>query len=410
LENLGYGRLLLPHFLARNFGIAPDLKHGVWVESNSLVESRSAALTSEVPLTSLHALRGGIVDSELSSPDSSIRFARSAIREVWTPDPGKDDNRFIRQIVRERVTTLPSRLILVVDTSRKMRESVPEITAALRELPSDLDLRMIFANDTGAFDERCSLAPNNIEQLVRWVGTRKFEGGADNVPALSRALDIAEDNSQETAIVWIHNPQPVQLTDTKMLAQRLRQPNGPRLYSIQTRLGADRVEDGLDGASSFSTVTRLGSLEFDLRKLFDELTGREPTFEYVRSNESGKEMPFGVDIKQTSAHLARLWANDQIKTFLNSPYKEWIDGADIKQNAYETELAVQYELVTPLTSAVVMEINRPQMDSIGPMPPDMAGFFPESQIEGRLLLAILAVLLVAFVSRCVRSKTPSCRY
>jgi hypothetical protein len=174
------------------------------------------------------------------------------------------------------------------------------------------------------------------------------------------------------------------------------------------------VEDALDGVSALRTVARLGSLQSDLEKLFGELTGREKAFEYVRFSESGNEPPSGVDIKQTSAHLARLWAHDQIENFATTPYPVVINGVDIRKSLETTQLGVQYQLVTPFTGAVVLENNQPYqpypIDRVEPAPPITNDVVPESHVDGRLILVILLVLVLVIGRQCLRSRTTQYTY
>jgi hypothetical protein len=291
-----------------------------------------------------------------------------------------------------------------------MREFAAQISAALQSLPTNLEVHLLLAGGTGPYEEGGNLASNDAELIGTLIRTTKFEGGADNVPAVLRAWDLAED-LQDTAIVWIHNPQPIELTRIETLKQRLRRSNGPRLYSIQTNVGPDRVEDALDGVSALRTVARLGSLQSDLEKLFGELTGREKAFEYMRFSESGNEPPSGVDIKQTSAHLARLWAHDQIENFATTPDPVAINGVDIRKSLETTQLGVQYQLVTPFTGAVVLENNQPYpIDRVEPAPPITNDVVPESHVDGRLILVILLVLLLVIGRQCLRSRTTQYTY
>ena len=89
----------------------------------------------------------------------------------------------------------------------------------------------------------------------------EFEGGADNVPALLKAWELAAEKPGNNAIVWIHSPQLLQLESVEGLRQRWeRRPYGPLLYSVQTKPGSDEIEKNLDGIHEVRTVPRVDRL------------------------------------------------------------------------------------------------------------------------------------------------------
>jgi hypothetical protein len=172
-----------------------------------------------------------------------------------------------------------------------------------------------------------------------------FNGGADNAPALLQAWDLATQTPGNNAIVWIHSPQRLMLSPVDELRRRWeQQPYGPTLYSVQTTGGADEIEKRLDGIGEVKSVARTGLLETDLTNLFAQLTGRVKTLQLVRSSKKLGKDRGGV---KTSDQLAKLWANDEVARILAPRDEMLTDEA--------TALAVRYQLVTPVSSAVVLE-------------------------------------------------------
>ena len=139
-----------------------------------------------------------------------------------------------------------------------------------------------------------------------------------------------------------------------------------------------------DGISEVRSVPRTGSLQYDLVKLFTQLTGERPSFELVRTT-TKVENPQSLEATQTSDHLARLWANDEITRILTA--------RDEKLNEAATSLAVRYQLVTPVSGAVVLETAEQYRDA-GLQPVD-AGTVPTiPEPEMVILLLIMAMFLI----------------
>lgn len=388
LEDEGHGRLLLPHFRDRNFRIPDNLTHAVWIESKTRLQSDSRSLEMEQPTATLHAVRGALLDTELSKPESTVRMFRTdGITNVWTHNSTKGDGEVVQQFVRQKQSPTRSRVVLVVDTSRAMRDSAPEISAALKALPRDFELMLILADGNGEYVEGASQKATTASalELARELDRVTFTGGADNVPALARAWDLAAQHPGVSAIVWIHSPQLLQLQSVEDLRQRWeRRPDGPTLYAVQTGNGPDRVEEKLDGVFSVESVPRMGRLQSDLEKLFAQLSGRAKMLEYVRSNEKVEQAPNFPNGKETSGHLARLWAHDEVIRLMASQDDKSIEEA--------TKLAVAYQLVTPVSGAVVLE-TKAQYAAAGLKPVD-AGTVPTiPEPEMVMLISLVAGLL-----------------
>lgn len=394
LEDEGHARLLLPHFRDRNFRIPDNLTHAVWIESKTQLQSDSKSLEKEQPAVNLHAVRGALQDSELLKPESTVRiFRANGITKVWTRNPIKGDGEIIQQFIREKQSPARSRVVLVIDTSRAMHESAPDIRAALRELPRDCELMLLLADGNGAYEEGMSqkAITASASELASELDGVAFTGGADNLPALARAWDLAAQNPSRSAIVWIHSPQLLQLQPVEELRQRWeRRPDGPILYAVQTANGPDRIEEKLDGVFAVESVPRMGTLQSDLERLFAQLSGRLNTLEFVRSNEKLEQVPNSPNTKETSGHLARIWANDEVAHLITSGDEKSVEEA--------TQLAVAYQLVTPVSGAVVLE-TKEQYTAAGlkPVEPGTVPTIPEPEMV--MLIAMVAALLLWLLYR-----------
>ena len=394
LEDEGRERLLLPHFRDRNFRIPDNLTHAVWIESTTQLQSDSKSLEAEQPAANLHAVRGALQDRELLHPESTVRmFRNDRVTQVWTRNPIKGDGEIVQQFIREKHSPARPRVVLVVDTSRTMQESAPEISAALRALPRDPEIMLLLADGNGAYEEAASQQAITARpaELARELDRVTFTGGADNVPALTRAWDLAAQSPSNSAIVWIHSPQLLQLRPVEELRQRWeRRPDGPVLYTVQVGNGPDRIEEKLDGVFSVESIPRIGTLQSDLEKLFAQLSGWSKTLEFVRSNEKLAQLPDSANARQTSGHLARIWANDEVRHLMAS--------GDEKSLEEATQLAVAYQLVTPVSGAVVLETKQ-QYTAAGltPVEPGTVPTIPEPEMV--MLIVMVAALLLWLLYR-----------
>ncbi|HEY9286184.1 MAG TPA: hypothetical protein VIP46_22220, partial [Pyrinomonadaceae bacterium] len=203
------------------------------------------------------------------------------------------------------------------------------------------------------------------------------------------------------AVVWVHGPQPVLLRPVEELRQRWeRRPDGPALYSIQTEVGPDRVSEKLDGVPAVEPVERAGDLRSDLSNLFERLAGRRAQLRFVRAAGEGAQgvpAPGGKETKETSAHLARLWASDEVARLLADRAGNRTDEA--------IKLAARYQLVTPVSGAVVLE-TKEQYQQAG-LEPVEAGSVPTIPEPEMVLLLIVAAALLTLA--CFRRRTPGGR-
>lgn len=402
LEDRATAVLRLPHFRDRNFRVADELTHSVWIEAKNALQAQTGKLTAERPRAELNALRGELKDAELSGPASAVRAARRGeLAESWTRDALQPGGRIVRQFVSEEEWAGASSVVLVVDTSARAGRWLPEVAAALKTLPPGVEVKLLPAGGNGLREEGGGeLLTGGPEQVAALAGRIETAGGADNVAALARAWDEAA-RSPRGAVVWVHGPQPVLLRPVEELRQRWeRRPDGPALYSIQTEVGPDRVSEKLDGVPAVEPVERAGDLRSDLSNLFERLAGRRAQLRFVRAAGEGAQgvpAPGGKETKETSAHLARLWASDEVARLLADRAGNRTDEA--------IKLAARYQLVTPVSGAVVLETKEQyQQAGLEPVEAGSVPTIPEPEMV-LLLIVAAALLTLAFF----RQRTPGAR-
>ena len=400
LKDPATAELLFPHFLSRNFRIPDDLKHSLWIESKAPMTTASSALTTYWGGPTWFSMRGRLDEAEFQKPETSITLSRRNVDQVWSDDPFETSGFIIRQSIQERVPTHMNRIVLVVDTSAAVNNWAHEVIEAVKSLPAEFDLKLVLAADGIVDETEKKKLIHGSPHVAAALSAASFAGGADNLPALPEAWDLATSKPGNNAIVWVHSPQLLQLHNVEELRQRWdRHPFGPALYSVQTTRGSDEIEKRLDGINEVRYVPRTAGLQTDLEGLFARLTGKVKTFEFVRTSKLEPKLDLSNSF-QTSDHLARLWANDEVARILMARDDSLRDAA--------TTLAVQYQLVTPVSGAVVLETAQ-QYRAAGLEPVD-AGTVPTiPEPEMVALLAIVTLFLSWLVYRNYRTGRGGCR-
>lgn len=392
LESREQARLLLPHFVNRNFDVPENLKHRMFLKATRPLSNDLGKVEYLPPANGKFELWGEFSDADLMRPEIAIRLSRwGSDHGIWSRNPFEVDGSLVRQSIEEKVPAHLRRMVLVVDTSASMARWQQQISRALGTLPRDIDVKMVFADADRLLEgDRRYRIGNGLDHSSAILSETEFTGGADNVPALNKAWDLAAETPGNNVIVWIHNPQSVQLESVDTLKRRFaRGPYGPTLYSVQASIGPDEVERQLDGLSEVKSVPRMGPLRSDLERLFQQLSGRVPTLEFVRSVKHPDSFPSAYEGMETSDHLARLWANDEVARILNA--------RDVLLNDAATTLAVRYQLVTPVSGAVVLETaEQYRASGLKPVDAGTVPTIPEPETVTLLLIALLFLVWLFF--------------
>jgi hypothetical protein len=331
LQRLDQAQLLLPAIIERNFAFTDALDHAIWLSGTKPLSA--PAITPSTQPAESTTLRLSIADSKLLDRPAVTTARTSGVQAAWTDLPVNGQQRTILQEVAANPGMPPRKLVLVVDLSKSMHPHLQRLCDMLAQLPEGTEISVIGASDAvadvtnGAQRSGAAL----VAALKKSLPGSACAGGADNLPALMRGWDMAEASGSQ--LLWIHGPQPEVYLDPEAMLQRLEGSPLPAVRSLQMVSGPNRL---LERMESFIPTTSIAS--GDTTALASHLTP-DPWI-HTRRELRRQESPPAGSVK-ASNHVARLWAADVARR--------------MKSRDDATRLAVQYQLVTSATGAVVLE-------------------------------------------------------
>ncbi|RYD49253.1 MAG: hypothetical protein EOP85_01985, partial [Verrucomicrobiaceae bacterium] len=246
----------LPHIIERNFGLAKDLGHGLWIQGD-----RPFSLTGPDKKSTSHKDGGGqslsaeIPDEQMMNPGTVI----STDVPSGEPPVVFCEDRFAkpeeRILVREPVLNeIPGaeKLVVVVDGSASVEAARHWITKALATQDAGR-LVLLLADDTAR-----AITLNDL-------GSSRFSGGRDNEPALREGIRLAREKG--IPLVWLHGPQAVKLSRTEALLQLLeRGTDRPVIHDVEIVSGPNRLAEAIYQTGCVRRGPSLSEPEHDLAR------------------------------------------------------------------------------------------------------------------------------------------------
>jgi hypothetical protein len=322
-----------------------------------------------------HVLRIDVADDQLNGERATISLERTALENIWVRDASSTEHLVKQSISAQRIQS-PGRIAVVIDGSKAMASMADRVADAIGKLPNDREVLLVLANDDLEGSQVRALTASAAAKAIR---TGTFIGGHDNTEALTAALDALAGESNG-GLVWVHGPQPVLLATTDWIQQRLaRGGSVAHWYDVQVAPGLNAIVSEIEAEQAIEnlSVPELGAL-------LDRWRTGAAEMQIVRERVAIVGSPTLLDDEQTSTHLARLWARDEVSRLIH---------AQPASRERAIEIAARYQLVTPVTGAVVLETQQ-QYDAAGltPVPPGTVPTIPEPE-EWALMAVVLATLL-----------------
>lgn len=387
LLSLELAELRLPRIIKSNFRTADSLESGLWIETASQVHTaptplKRQTLDGKPVLVGVHDTR---------DPQPLILRRDASRSRAWAPDPTSGDNAVVVQELVEMHTNAPARLAVVIDGSAAMADHRDTLIDAIKAIADGLPTAVLIAGDSV---QRLTDGLQPMDQALRdqsiaHVQSMAFIGGMDNVPALQAAWDSAAGEADQGAILWLHGPQPLLIAAPDALAARWEhRPGAVRLIDMQPTPSVNRVLDKLHHVAPIVTVAP------------DQITSvlsAQSSLQMRRTLHTTPADDLG-DAHRASSHIVRLWAFEQTLAMLTSS----------ERNAQRKAAnhAVKYQLVTPVSAAVVLETAQQYADAgLEPVDPDSVPVVPE---PSGLMLAGVATWLLMRRRRDCASRSAHC--
>lgn len=374
-----------PHFIERNFGIGTSFTHQATLSGNNPVQGSDSRYKSEPAQAGKHILRAQLTEKEMASPENRVLLARSPRSTIaWSTDRKGLPGHVVQQDLSTVGGTLPRRAVIVVDGSKSMKPFRNDIAEALRQLPDGLEISVWIAGDVPT--ELVPITKNDkalgdlTDQRLRQF---YWAGGQDNLPTLIKAWESAR-GIKESVLVWIHSPQPEELIRAQTQPQTLLWSNassGPTVHELQVLPGPDAVMSRIYANVHIASVERRGTVQADLSALFQGWRPEKLHWMARRERKPDSKVSMSHTGMESSDHLCRLWAFDEVLRLIES-----------KKTPEAVRLAQQYQLVTPVSGAVVLETKQQYQDAgLEPVSADSVPVVPEPG-----MLALVVMGLVAF--------------
>jgi hypothetical protein len=375
LESPDRGHFAWPEFIERNFKLAPEFKHAVWMESPMKLASANSALAASQNAQKVFSLHGNLADNALGEV---LVDRPGETRAVWTPAlvPGQ----IIRQRIEESEPGTVSRVVLVIDGSAAVKQWKESLVEAVGQIPPETELALVMADDNPSTPASPARADKQtISAVTGRLEHFHFSGGCDNLPALEQGWDLAA-AADHGAVIWIHDTQPVLLSPADSLRQRMERGGRPvSICDVQLRPGPNRIAEQLDGLRLFKVVPLSGgALAGGLKKQFDVLEGKIHPLELIRDCVTNST----ADGVQVGRHIERLWAKDEAGRL-----------ASARRADDASKLAAGQQLVTPFSGAVVLETKQQyEQNNLTPAAANTVPVVPEPSTVA-LLIAGTALML-----------------
>ncbi|AJP71291.1 hypothetical protein TS85_05010 [Sphingomonas hengshuiensis] len=340
----GTRSLALPMIADRNFDIAREQPHHVWIESDTGISGPAGLAATRA--NGKVGVRGTIPDATYASLHPQLGVApilAATNRSAVVPRQGEQPALTVIQRILREDAARPAALAIVVDGSKGNEAVAGALVKALDALPAGLPVSLRIAAETPVV---VALAPWSSEQrarVERALADARFVGGQDNVPAVA---DAAGDAARSDAVLlWVHGAQPVVSAGSHaQLHQMLdRSAMLPRLVRYQAQPGPALSGSGQPWFETARFVAPGASPATDLPLLLRDLTQAGPVWRIERSTAPVQ----GAD--RGSIHIARLWAAGGAVGALR--------GKPADRTAAIT-LARRLNVVTPVSGAVVLATDR----------------------------------------------------
>lgn len=394
--------MVMPAIIAHNFAINDDVQHALWLESKNDIKldlglgldidlelgDSTLANNSDIKHTSTqgdeYRIRGNLANSLLTNP-FKVLSAKRDISKTQTIARFQDFPT-VKQTVTKATSQPANALMLIVDGSAGLAPHKQALITAIKQLPNNANLGLIIASNPLISVDVARIEDSHQQLLIDTINDYDFVGGQDNTQAITKAI-LALENTDDAQVLWIHAPQPILFDNSKAQLEQVndRVSQIPKFSLYSVNAGPNKLVENAEFTwlSLAQTLPQTQNFNDDLAGYLNQLFNPKPQFIFAR------EPAQKSDIKATptgSTHVARLWAFEKITRALQN------DSAQPAMQGPIMNMAINYQLVTPVSGAVVLE-NAQQYEQNDLTPVD-ASTVPTIPEPHQWMLTIILLLLM----------------
>ena len=371
-------RLDLPYFTERNFQLAEESRHRI-------------ELMNVGRALRLHAPRGlanpfQMTDDQLASFETFVAIHRDDRHNVFWHGEDPQQPRVVARLVEGQMPR-PRHLVVVLDGSGAVEPYRTDLSAAVDRLHAAWpEMEILLASDTvpGGIDRWQGQGTDGARGTSasgarQWLASRSFVGGQDSAPALREAIERAR-SKLGSAVLWVGGRQPVPFPSEEALREIMEDGPLPPIFALPLEPGAQRLWDAFE-IQPRTVLPRYGTLLDDLMAL-PGLDAKRRVFQLRFEPQSLASPVEGLEV---SDHLERLSVARTVDQLLRR-------SDDPASREQALQLAVERQLVTPVSGAVVLETAE-QYDAHDLQPVDKGSVptIPEPEIWALLAAVLLSL-------------------
>lgn len=329
----------LPRLLDTNF-VSPK-RHRIQLQSNDQIDSKLASCFA-------NSQQGFSLDTTLRDKADEVDSDLLCIHrtnkpsEISVVDWYSKGKRYITEKIQEVSAFSPKQVIVVLDSSETVRKELEQIKSAFVAMPSSVNNKLYFVGAEA--DNEAEIKAMNLKEGLQSLDDNSFVGGRNNNAELREALDIASERAN-SAIVWIHGPQPSNETAAKNSALDLI--HNVHLYDFEIQPGPNALLQSLYLEScgsqiSYVPVARNDSVSTDLNALLASWKNPPKQTIAVRSS-SDKKPAYVLSDPAVSAQLTCLWAKNEVEQLIAKGMRGPAE-----------RLGSNYRVITPASGCVAL--------------------------------------------------------
>lgn len=367
--------LFMPLIVERNFSMPEGTRHAVWVQSPQPLEVAGAWKDAAAMQNGAWTWQAEVPQIGLAELNFGVKQA--PLPKVWTTDKLAGSEPPVVIVEHSPAPESAAKpMLVIVDASASLREHAAVIRGALQKLAAQGPLTIWASTDGEAVE-----VP--VAEIESHLQSANFAGGRDAVPAFKAALQRLRGSTTPATILWLHGPQPAELSRKEVIKQLLeRGGTPPQIHALELEHGRNKLLEEL-----YDAAPVLGGLRWSGGGA-DELAA---TLQNIRSGPAtttqvSRAATPPADGKEVWDQLARHAVFREVMAVFQGRDRVPEDQA---------KRAAQHQLVTPYSGAVVLE-NQQQYDRAGLKPVD-AGSTPQIPTNATpepssLLLLVLGLL------------------